>query len=63
MPGQFLAAAVRSVQAQGIDPETALLKINSSLRDRVLRAEELAEGTALADLDEPERNRIWELAR
>ena len=61
--GQFLAAAVRSVQAQGIDPETALLKINSSLRDRVLRAEELAEGTALAELDEPERNRIWELAR
>ena len=61
--GQFLAAAVRSVQAQGIDPETALLKINSNLRDRVLRAEELAEGTALADLDEPERNRIWELAR
>ncbi len=61
--GQFLAAAVRSVQAQGIDPETALLKINSKLRDRVLRAEELAEGTALAELDEMERNRIWQLTR
>ena len=61
--GQFLAAAVRSVQAQGIDPETALLKINSKLRDRVLRAEELAEGTALAELDEPERSRIWQLTR
>ena len=61
--GQFLATAVRSVQAQGIDPETALLKINSKLRDRVLRSEELAEGTALAELDETERNRIWQLAR
>ena len=61
--GQFLATAVRSVQAQGIDPETALLKINSKLRDRVLRAEELAEGTALAELDEPERSRIWQLTR
>ena len=61
--GQFLAAAVRSVQAQGIDPETALLKINAKLRDRVLRAEELAAGTALAELDESERNRIWQLVR
>ena len=61
--GQFLATAVRSVQAQGIDPETALLKINAKLRDRVLRAEELAEGTALAELDEPERSRIWQLTR
>ena len=61
--GQFLAAAVRSFQAQGIDPETALLKINSKLRNRVLRAEELAEGTALAELDEPERSRIWQLTR
>lgn len=60
--GQFLAAAVRSVQAQGIDPETALLKINSALRNRVLRAEELAEGTALAELSEDGRDRIWRLA-
>ena len=61
--GQFLAAAVRSVQAQGIDPETALLKVNSLLRDHVLRAEELAGETALADLDERERSRLWKLAR
>ena len=60
--GEFLAAAVRSVQAQGIDPETALLKINSALRERVLRAEELAGGTALAELSDDERNRIWKLA-
>ena len=42
--GEFLAAAVRKVQEQGVDPETALLKVNSILRDRVLRAEEFAEG-------------------
>ncbi len=60
--GEFLAAAVRSVQAQGMDPETALLKINSALRERVLRAEELAEGTALAELSDDERDRIWQLA-
>ena len=60
--GEFLAAAVRSVQAQGIDPETALLKINSALRERVLRAEELAGGTALAELSDDERDRIWKLA-
>ena len=60
--GEFLAAAVRSVQAQGIDPETALLKINSALRERVLRAEELAGGTALVELSDDERNRIWKLA-
>ena len=60
--GEFLAAAVRSVQAQGIDPETALLKINSALRERVLRAEELAGGTALAELSDNERDRIWQLA-
>ena len=60
--GQFLAAVVRSVHAQGIDPETALLKTNSALRDRVLRAEELAEGTALAELSGEDRERIWQQA-
>ena len=60
--GQFLAAAVRAVQDQGVDAETALQKINSALRNRVLRAEELAEGTALAELDGQDRDRIWELA-
>ena len=61
--GEFLAAVVRQVQEQGVDPETALLKVNSVLRDRVLRAEELAEGVALAELPEEERERIWGLAR
>ena len=60
--GQFLADAVRAVQAQGVEPEIALLKINSQLRERVLKAEELADGTALAELDETERERIWQLA-
>ena len=61
--GEFLATAVRKVQKQGVDPETALLKVNSILRDRVLRAEELAEGVALAELPDDERERIWERAR
>ena len=61
--GEFLAAAVQTVQEQGVDPETALLKVNSILRDRVLRAEELAEGVALAELTDEERERIWERAR
>ncbi len=60
--GEFLAAAVRQIQAQGVDPETALLKVNSDLRERVLRAEEMADGTALAELTEEERERIWSLA-
>ena len=60
--GQVLAAAVRAVQEEGVDAETALQKVNSALRNRVLRAEELAEGTALAELDDQDRDRIWELA-
>ena len=61
--GEFLAAAVRKVQEQGVDPETALLKVNSILRDRVLRAEELAEGVALSELSVEDREQIWERAR
>ena len=61
--GQFLAAVVRSVQAQGIDPETALQRTNTALRDRVLQAEELADGTALAELSDQDRERIWQQAR
>ena len=60
--GQFLATAVRVVQGQGVDAETALQKANFALRNRVLRAEELAEGTALAEMDGQDRDRIWELA-
>ena len=60
--GEFLAATVRQIQALGVDPETALLKVNSDLRERVLRAEEIADGTALAELTEAERERVWSLA-
>ena len=60
--GQFLAAAVRSIQAQGVDAETALMRMNSELRERVLRAEELADSIALAELVADERDRIWEQA-
>ena len=61
--GEFLAAAVRSVQAQGVDPETALMKVNSDLRERVLRAEQLANGVALSELTNDEREQIWRRAR
>ncbi len=61
--GEFLATAVRSVQDVGIDPEVALLKVSSALRDRVLRAEAMAEGVALSDLPAAERDSIWEDAR
>ena len=60
--GEFLAATVRQIQALGVDPETALLKVNSDLRERVLRAEEMADGTALSELPAEERERIWSLA-
>ena len=60
--GEYLAAAVRQVQEHGVDPETALLKVNAELRDRVLRAEQLANGVALSDLTDAERERIWDLA-
>ena len=58
--GEFLAAAVRAVQSAGIDPETALLKTNSVLRDRVLRAEEMAKDVSLSDMPTLHRQRIWE---
>ncbi len=61
--GEFLAAAVRSVQAHGVDAETALLKVSSELRERVLRAEEMAGGTAIAELPAEERERLWDQSR
>lgn len=61
--GEFLATAVRRVQEQGVDPETALLKVNTALRERVLRAEKLAYGVALAELTADDREKIWEQAR
>ncbi len=58
--GELLMAVVRQVQAAGVDPETALRKATLGLRDHVLRAEELAGETALAELKPDERTRIWD---
>ena len=57
--GKFLMAIVRQMQSDGIDPETALRKSNINLLNQVLRAEELAGCTALADLTYEEREQIW----
>ena len=59
--GEFLAAVVRRFQEQGIDAETALMKVNATLRERVMRAEELADGADLSELPARERDRIWEI--
>lgn len=58
--GEYLMAVARQVHAAGIDPETALRKAAISLRDHVLRAEEEAGKTALADMDDTERARVWD---
>jgi len=58
--GELLMAMVRQVQAVGVDAETALRKATLGLRDHVLRAEELAGDTALADLKPDERTRVWD---
>ncbi len=60
--GKLLMQTVRAIQAQGIDPETALRRANRTLRDQVLRAEDMAQDTALAELPEAERSRIWQMA-
>ncbi len=57
--GEFLMAAVRLIEKAGVDPETALRDAAMSIRNRVLQAEELADGTPLAELTPPERERIW----
>ena len=57
--GEFLMAIVRQMLSDGIDPETALRKCNINLLNKVLRAEEIAGQTALADLTDEERERIW----
>jgi len=58
--GEYLTAVARQVHAAGIDPETALRKAALNLRDHVLRAEELAEGVPLAEMDIPEQVRMWD---
>jgi len=58
--GEYLMAVARQVHAAGIDPETALRRAALNLRDHVLRAEELAEGVPLAEMDTPEQVRMWD---
>ena len=60
--GKMLMSHVAAVQAEGIDAESALRTASLGLRERILHAEALAGETALADLDEQERARIWEMA-
>ena len=57
--GKWLMSKVAEVQASGMDAESALRTACHELRDRVLRAEQLANGTALSDLSESERDAVW----
>lgn len=57
--GSWLMSKVAEVQSHGIDPESALRSACRDLRNRVLRAERLADGTALSDLDETQRDAVW----
>ncbi|MDG0866887.1 MazG family protein [Candidatus Lucifugimonas marina] len=60
--GRYLMAVARQVNAAGIDAETALRKATVSLRDHVLRAEELAGDEVLAEMPDIERARVWDKA-
>lgn len=60
--GRMLMSHVAEVQAEGVDAESALRTASLSLRERILRAEALAGETALADLGDQERERIWQKA-
>lgn len=55
----LLMQASREIRQAGVDPEIALRTAAVALRDRVLRAEELAGDVPLAELDQDERARIW----
>ena len=58
--GEYLMAVARQVHAAGIDAETALRKATVSLRNHVMRAEDVAGDDVLADMDDTERSRIWD---
>ena len=60
--GKYLMGVARQVQAAGIDPEVALRRATVSLRDHVLRAEDIAGEKSLADLQDDEKSLIWERA-
>ena len=58
--GEYLMAVARQVHAAGIDAETALRKATVSLRDHVIRAEDVAGDEPLAEMDDDQRSRIWD---
>lgn len=58
--GEYLMAVARQVHAAGIDAETALRKATVGLRDHVLRAEEQAGDTPLAEMDDASRRELWD---
>jgi MazG family protein len=58
--GEYLMAVARQVHAAGIDAETALRKATVSLRDHVMRAEEVAGDEPLAEMGDVQRARIWD---
>jgi MazG family protein len=60
--GEMLMRVALDVRQAGIDPEIALHAAAMEFRERVLRAEGLANGKPLADLSEDERARVWEKA-
>jgi MazG family protein len=60
--GDYLWAVVRRLQDAGVDPETALRVASLKFRDRIRRAEKLAEGRPLADVPARERARLWKQA-
>ena len=54
-----LMKVAREVRQAGVDPEIALRTAAVALRSRVLRAEDLAGGVPLADLEPAIRDRLW----
>ena len=61
--GEMLMRVAMDVRQSGIDPEIALRAVAMKFRERVLRAEALADGKPLADLSEDERARVWKAAQ
>ena len=57
---ELLMQLAREVRQSGIDPEIALRTAAVRLRNRVLRAERIANGVPLAELDDAERARAWQ---
>ncbi len=55
----LLMQVAREIRQAGIDPEIALRTAAVSLRNRVLKAEELAGDVPLADLADEERAKVW----